>query len=144
MAGDNKNFQPLIFNNMDEKKKKVLNIPKSKIHKLTREDSAAGGRKSAEVKREKRRMRELINMAFSNLVKDENGDEVSRKVLAAINLVKRASEGDLRAIELALKVNGEYENKLDITASKNSLKISLGDDVLKVDEDDDENDESEE
>lgn len=124
---------------MEEKRK--YNIPNPKVHKLTKEERAAGGKKSSEVRREKRKMKELINMAFSSMVKDDNGDEVSRKVLAAINLVKKASEGDLKALELSLKVNGEYENKVDISASKSLLRISLGDNVLKVDDEEDKEDE---
>lgn len=130
---------------MEEKKRKY-NIPNPKTHKLTKEDMSKGGLKSSEVRREKRKMKELINMAFSALVKDENGEDVTRKVLAAVNLVKRASDGDLKAIELALKVNGEYQNKLDISTSSNSLKISLGDNILKEEDGDaeEENNEDEE
>lgn len=126
---------------MEEKRK--YNIPNPKVHKLTKEERAAGGKKSSEVRREKRKMKELIDMAFSSMVKDDNGDEVSRKVLAAINLVKKASEGDLKALELSLKVNGEYENKVDISAGKSLLKISLGDDVLKVEDPKEDNEDEE-
>lgn len=127
----------------NEKKSPIERIPERKRHILTREDRSKGGTNSSEGKRERRKMKELINLAFSDIVKDENGEALNRKLMTAINLVKKASEGDLKAIELALKVNGEYENKVDISAGKSLLKISLGDDVLKVEDPKEDNDDEE-
>lgn len=126
---------------MEENKSHLDRIPENKRHLLTNEDRSKGGKNSSQGKRERRKMKELINLAFSGVVKDENGEDLNRKLMTAINLVKKASEGDLKAIELALKVNGEYENKVDISASKSLLRISLGDNVLKVDDEEDKEDE---
>ena len=73
-----------------------------------------GGLASGKAKRERKTFYRWLSIALDEIVEDENGNKVSRKQLAAIMLAKKISEGDLKAIELGLKVLGENFAFLDI------------------------------
>lgn len=79
-----------------------------------------GGIKSGERRREKRAMRELLEIALSK--KCVKGD-ASNKEEAAAQLAKKMAEGDLRAIEVGLKVLGEYEQKVKVEGEMKGVQI---------------------
>lgn len=83
-----------------------------------------GGIKSGERRREKRAMRELLEIALST--KCVRGD-VSNKEEAAAQLAKKMAEGDLRAIEVGLKVLGEYEQKVKLEGDMRSVQVVVND-----------------
>ena len=89
-----------------------------------RELGRKGGIKSGERRREKRAMRELLEIALST--KCVKGD-ASNKEEAAAQLAKKMAEGDLKAIEVGLKVLGEYEQKVKLEGDMRSVQVVVND-----------------
>lgn len=79
-----------------------------------------GGIKSGERRREKRAMRELLEIALST--KCVKGD-ASNKEEAAAQLAKKMAEGDLEAMKVGLKVLGEYEQKVKLEGEMKGVQI---------------------
>lgn len=81
------------------------------LRKLTtseaREIGKKGGKASGKVRREKRTMKQLLEIALSLMVTNKKGETASRKEVIAIQLVNRAASGDLKAIDLLTKLIGE-------------------------------------
>lgn len=65
-------------------------------------------------------MRELLEIALST--KCVKGD-VSNKEEAAAQLAKKMAEGDLKAMEVGLKVLGEYEQKVKVEGEMKGVQI---------------------
>ena len=84
-----------------------------------------GGINSGKARREKRKMRELLELALAETKKDRNGDEISKKVAGAKNLASKYANGDLKAIELASKLLGEWEEKHKVDVSTLDLKFEV-------------------
>lgn len=87
-----------------------------------RDGGRRGGKKSGEVRRQKKSMRELMNILLELPVSDKNKatmetlgikDEQlqNNKMLVAVGLMKRAITGDPRAIEVMCGVAGELEKE---------------------------------
>lgn len=93
-------------------------------HKLTREDRSKAGKASGVTKRKNKFFRELINDAFSKV--GDDGSNRTLKEISADKLIEMASNGDLKSLELALRLNGELTNKLDINTPK-SIKFDISD-----------------
>lgn len=79
-----------------------------------------GGIASGKARREQRAMRELLEIALS--AKCVKGD-ASNKEEAAAQLAKKMAEGDLKAIEVGLKVLGEYEQKVKVEGEMKGVQI---------------------
>ena len=65
------------------------------------------GKASGKARREKRTMKQLLEIALSLMVTNKKGETASRKEVIAIQLVNRAASGDLKAIDLLTKLIGE-------------------------------------
>lgn len=96
-----------------------LRVPTSKE---ARENGRKGGIASAKARKEKKSMRELMNILLELPVSDKNKatmetlgikDEQlqNNKMLVAVGLMKRAITGDPRAIEVMCGVAGELEKE---------------------------------
>jgi hypothetical protein len=83
-----------------------------------------GGIASGEARREKRAMRELLEIALS--AKCVRGD-ITNKEESAAQLAKKMAEGDLKAIEVGLKVIGEYEQKVKVEGDMRSVQVIVED-----------------
>lgn len=85
-----------------------------------RELGRKGGIRSGEARRKKRAMRELLEMALEK--KCVKGD-ITNKEESAAQLAKKMAEGDLKAIEVGLKVLGEYEQKVKVEGEMKGVQI---------------------
>lgn len=83
--------------------------------KKARENGRKGGIRSGIAKREKRTFRELVNICLSEMVTNSQGRTESKKMVMMINLTKRAVNGDLKAMELLMKVQGEMSERIEVT-----------------------------
>jgi hypothetical protein len=83
-----------------------------------------GGIASGEARREKRAMRELLEIALA--AKCVRGD-LTNKEESAAQLAKKMAEGDLKAIEVGLKVIGEYEQKVKVEGDMRSVQVIVED-----------------
>lgn len=91
--------------------------PRKKGEHPTREESAAGGIKSGVVKREKKSVRECIQIYAAGSMTPEELEKMAiefgitgiknRGLLLAAPIIKKALSGDLRASEIVLKYLGE-------------------------------------
>lgn len=92
-------------------------IPQSeKTPEERRRIAQMGGKASAKRRKEKRSMKELLELAFSTTIKNSSsGEEVSRKEATVRVLVDKCVRGDLKAIDLATKMLGELKDKVEIT-----------------------------
>ena len=91
-----------------------------------REIAKMGGIASGEARRKKRQMRELLEMALGK--KCVKGDNTNKEESAA-QLAKKMAEGDLKAIEVGLKLLGEYEQKVKVEGEMKGVQI-----IVKSDE----------
>ncbi|MBQ3679789.1 MAG: hypothetical protein IJP79_07380 [Paludibacteraceae bacterium] len=108
------------------------------LRKLTtseaREIGKKGGKASGRVRREKRTMKQLLEIALSMMVTNKKGETASRKEVIAIQLVNKAASGDLKAMDLLTKLIGEQVVRQEtacVTATKVDVS-ALTDEQLKV------------
>lgn len=81
-----------------------------------RENGRKGGINSGRARREKRTLRELIDLVLSQKIKNtETGEQATKKYVVAIKLCERAIKGDIKAIELLTKILGEQKEKVELT-----------------------------
>lgn len=110
---------------MAHKNNKENLIPTNRRSKEeARELGRKGGIASGEARREKRAMRELLEMALEK--KCVKGD-ITNKEESAAQLAKKMAEGDLKAIEVGLKVLGEYEQKVKVEGDMRSVQVIVED-----------------
>ena len=91
--------------------------PRKKGERPTLEECAAGGRKAGEVRRERRTIRECIQIYAAGNMTPEELEKMAtefgitgiknRGLLLAAPIIKKALSGDLRASEIVLKYLGE-------------------------------------
>lgn len=87
-----------------------------------RKNGALGGKKSGESKRRKKELAEYLKLWSEMAPKDKDlsvlkkifpeNTELSNKALLVIPLIKKASSGDLKAIDMIVKLLGE-DRKLE-------------------------------
>lgn len=83
--------------------------------KEARENGRKGGIASGIARREKRTMKELLDMVLSQEVTNKNGEKATKKEVIAIQLANKAVNGDLKAIDQLTKLIGEQIVKTEIT-----------------------------
>lgn len=101
-------------------------------HKLTVDEQSEGGKRSAEVRQQRKRAREIAEVIFSLPLHagqtmdlddarsiDDCKDMDSLTVMIA-SLVRKATEGSVRHAELLLTLTGDYSKKVDV---KNEIDI---------------------
>lgn len=81
------------------------------------------GKASGKARREKRTMKQLLEIALSLMITNKKGETASRKEVIAIQLVNRAASGDLRAIDLLTKLIGEQivRQETQVTVKKDKF-----------------------
>lgn len=90
-----------------------------------REMTRKGGIASGKARREKKTMRELLEMALQTPLKDKDGNvikspddprrKLTRKEAGMIEMAAKFANGDLKTIELAAKLQGELVQQVDVT-----------------------------
>lgn len=85
--------------------------------------ASKAGKASGKARREKRTMKQLLEIALSLMVTNKRGETASRKEVIAIQLVNRAASGDLRAIDLLTKLIGEQivRQETQVTVKKDKF-----------------------
>lgn len=88
-------------------------------HKLTVEEQSAGGRKSVEVRRQKKTWKQILDMLGEKQVRSQN----NRKLLSAAQIPEedqisdvaklfildsKSQAGDMKALELEAKIRGQF------------------------------------
>ena len=99
-----------------------------------REIAQMGGRASGESKRQKKTMREWLEIAMQAAMKNDDGKpimspddptrELTRKECAMLKLAAKAAKGDLKAIELSAKLSGEAETKVVVETATPAEKLA--------------------
>jgi ribosomal protein L9 len=110
-------------------------IPTTELTETERRELARkGGIASGEARRRRKQLREDLLAMLDEEVefKTKDGQSVKATVQAGVarKLIKQASEGNLKAIELMAKLTGEYEDKVKLDADVSSeakVLLSLGD-----------------
>lgn len=85
--------------------------------------ASKAGKASGKARREKRTMKQLLEIALSLMVTNKKGETASRKEVIAIQLVNRAASGDLKAIDLLTKLLGEQivRQETQVTVKKDKF-----------------------
>lgn len=94
-----------------------------------------GGKASGVARAKKKAFKELLEIAFDKKVKVK-GEEVTLKYKSALELVTKASKGDIKAITLAAELLGEKENKTELSINSNTSALgvdmtAIAKDILK-------------
>lgn len=93
-----------------------------------------GGEASVAARRQKKTMREWLEVAMQAAMKDDGGQpimspddptrELTRKECAMLKLAAKAAKGDLKAIELSAKLSGEAETKVVVETATPAEKLA--------------------
>lgn len=99
-----------------------------------REIAKKGGEASVVSRRQKKTMREWLEIAMQAAMKDDGGApimspddptrELTRKECAMLKLAAKAAKGDLKAIELSAKLSGEAETKVVVETATPAEKLA--------------------
>lgn len=76
-------------------------------YKLTVEEQKKGGKRSGEVRRARKTLREELLALLSQDIKTDDGDKVNTQVAMSISLIKEAIDGNTKAFELVRDTIGE-------------------------------------
>ena len=109
-------------------------IPTTELTETERRELARkGGIASGEARRRRKQLREDLLAMLDEEVefKTKDGQSVKATVQAGVarKLIKQASEGNLKAIELMAKLTGDLEQRLKVEAdvTAETTNIDLGD-----------------
>jgi len=99
-----------------------------------RENGRKGGIKSGRVRREKRTMKQLLEIALSMMVTNKKGETASRKEVIAVQLVNKAASGDLRAMDLLTKLIGEQivRQETEVTVKKDKYDAMSAEELTEA------------
>lgn len=99
-----------------------------------REIAKKGGEASVVSRRQKKTMREWLEIAMQAAMKNDDGQpimspddpnrELTRKECAMLKLAAKAAKGDLKAIELSAKLSGEAETKVVVETATPAEKLA--------------------
>lgn len=76
-------------------------------HTLTASELRKGGKKSAEVRRNKKMLRDCLDILLERKITDESGKKVTGAEALAVRLFEQALSGDLKAFELVRDTAGQ-------------------------------------
>lgn len=76
-------------------------------YKLTIEEQKKGGKKSAEVRRARKTLREELLALLSHDIKTEDGGKINAQFAMSTSLIKEAIDGNTKAFELVRDTIGE-------------------------------------
>lgn len=79
----------------------------SEAHKLTAEEASRGGKRSGEVRRERRDLRRAMEALLDKTFKGKNGEELSGAEAIAVKQFEKALRGDAKAFELVRDTSGQ-------------------------------------
>lgn len=119
---------------MKPKRKTNNNLVSPRSTDEAREWGKKGGIASGKARREKKACREWLEAALESVIKDKDGTAVkspdnprrslTRKEAGMIKLAVKFANGDLKAIEQAVKILGESETKLVVETVSPAEKLA--------------------
>lgn len=83
------------------------NLRKTLSTSEAREIGSKGGKKSAEVRRNKKMLRDCLDILLERKMTDESGRKVTGAEALAVQLFEQALSGDLKAFELVRDTAGQ-------------------------------------
>ncbi len=102
-------------------------------YKLSQEEAKKGGRKSVEVRRQKKTIAEYLKTWADKEVDEKNkkalqalglDEEATNRTLLVLPLIKKASSGDIKALQMMIDLLGE-DKKKDLEIAKLKEEINL-------------------
>lgn len=107
-------------------------IPTTELTETERRELARkGGIASGEARRRRKQLREDLLAMLDEEVefKTKDGQSVKATVQAGVarKLIKQASEGNLKAIELMAKLTGEFENRVKLEGTVEQVQVVVQD-----------------
>lgn len=87
-----------------------------------RERGRNGGIKSGEARRKKRDMKAELLLILDIPIKDKKGHKVPPRRAISLTLLKRALDGDLKAIKLILEIIGELPKDNNFPIADDSIR----------------------
>lgn len=80
-----------------------------------REAASRAGKKSAEVRRQKRTFVAALRALMEQDFKNKQGESASGFEIVAMGFFKKLQSGDPRAVKLAAELLGEYKQNIEVT-----------------------------
>lgn len=94
-----------------------------------------GGIKSGESRREKKKIKEYLELALDIAIKDKNGNEYTRKEAGVLKLVERYVKGDQKAFDTVVELLGEKPAlKQEITNTTPQIVVANETDLKALEE----------
>lgn len=96
-------------NDKNKNLRSLADVPEEERKRI----QSKGGKATAAKRRENKRLAALIDAAFERVV-TVHGEELTLKEKAVLTAVKKAASGDLDALALLAKLNGESKEQIQI------------------------------
>lgn len=118
-----------------QKKQTIMNdqnlIPNSERTPKEREELARkAGIASGEARRRRKQLRDDLLVMLDEEVefKDRDGNPMKKRLQESIarKVIKKANEGDLKAVELIAKLTGEFEQRVKLDADVRGVQVVVG------------------
>lgn len=118
---------------MERKQDKNLIPNTQRTAKEVRENCAKGGRKSGEVRRQKKTVADYLRKWADSEVDEKNkkalqalglDEEATNRTLLVLPLIKKANSGDIKALQMMIDLLGE-DKKKDLEIAKLKEEINL-------------------
>lgn len=89
-----------------------------------------GGKKSGEVRRAKKTMREMLNYLLEKEITNRSGEKATTQEAITVSLINQALKGNVKAWEVIRDTIGE-KPKQDINLSTGGLVVQVADEETK-------------
>ena len=100
----------------------LQNLKPVQSTKEARERGRNGGIKSGEARRKKRDMKAELLLVLDEPIKDKKGHKLPPRRAISLTLLKRALDGDLKAIKLILEIIGELPKDNNFPIADDSIR----------------------
>lgn len=106
-------------------------IPTTELTENERRELARkGGLASGEARRRRKQLRDDLLVMLDEEVefKDRDGNPMKKRLQESIarKVIKKANEGDLKAVELIAKLTGEFEQRVKLDADVRGVQVVVG------------------
>lgn len=106
----------------DENLIPITERPKSEQREIQRLGGVANGKK----RRQKKLLRELLEMALSDVIENSSGERKTKKEVSMIQVANGMAKGDPEMLKLGAKILNEEVRKVEISGKDNEpIKIVI-------------------
>lgn len=100
-----------------------------------RENGRKGGIASGEARRERKKIKEYLEIALASAIKDQQGNEYTRLEAGVLKLVERYVKGDQKAFDTVVELLGEKPAlKQEITNTTPQIVVANETDLKALEE----------